>query len=74
MYQNQQYQSESLKARSKITDELLIKLINENPEMNMTEIGELVGVSVSAISYRLKKINKNGKKLLVAPLETKINN
>jgi DNA-binding Lrp family transcriptional regulator len=51
------------KARSKITDELVIKLISQNPEMNMTDIGKLAGVTGSAISYRIKKINKNGERV-----------
>jgi DeoR/GlpR family transcriptional regulator of sugar metabolism len=44
----------------KITDEYLIKLVNENPNLNMRELGEIANVNASTISRRLKKINNNG--------------
>ncbi|KXN74477.1 hypothetical protein CONCODRAFT_76858 [Conidiobolus coronatus NRRL 28638] len=47
----------------KITDEFLIKLINENPELNMAELGKLAGTNASVISIRLKEINSDGERV-----------
>ncbi|KXN65867.1 hypothetical protein CONCODRAFT_12423, partial [Conidiobolus coronatus NRRL 28638] len=49
--------------KSKITDELILNLLNENPDLKMQELGKLVGVSVSAISHRLTKMKNNGIRL-----------
>jgi DNA-binding Lrp family transcriptional regulator len=46
--------------RSELTDEFLINLVNENPELTMQKLGELVGVTTSTISYRLSKIKSKG--------------
>jgi DeoR/GlpR family transcriptional regulator of sugar metabolism len=44
----------------KFTDEYLIKLINDNPGMNMTELAALLNCCVASISNRLGKINSEG--------------
>lgn len=49
--------------KMKFTDEYLINLINENPKLNMRELSNLAGTSVSTISKRLKKINSSGEKV-----------
>jgi transposase len=51
------------RAPKKFTDEFLISLIKENPELNMIELGKLAGVSSNAISARLRKINSDGEKV-----------
>jgi transcriptional antiterminator len=43
-----------------LTDELLIEIVNENPELNMKELGELIGIAASTISRRIKSINRDG--------------
>ncbi|KXN71095.1 hypothetical protein CONCODRAFT_6261 [Conidiobolus coronatus NRRL 28638] len=50
------------KFRKKFTDKFLIDLINDNPGLNMNELGRLAGTSQSNISRRLKLINNKGKK------------
>jgi transcriptional antiterminator len=45
------------KSYKSITDELLIKLINENPKLNMEEISKLADVSKQTIYLKLKKMN-----------------
>jgi transcriptional antiterminator len=47
--------------KSKFTDEFLIKLVNENPDMNMLELAKLAGASQSTISARLRNINTDEK-------------
>jgi DNA-binding MarR family transcriptional regulator len=42
----------------KFTDEYLINLINENPDLNMMELAGLAGVTISTICTRIKKINR----------------
>ncbi|KXN66003.1 hypothetical protein CONCODRAFT_12252 [Conidiobolus coronatus NRRL 28638] len=49
--------------KSKFTNEFLIKLINENPSLNMTELAKLANVSVSAISKRIKQVNSSEKEV-----------
>ncbi|KXN64841.1 hypothetical protein CONCODRAFT_13828 [Conidiobolus coronatus NRRL 28638] len=49
--------------RKKFTDEYLIKLINDNPEMNMSELAALANCSATSISNRLSKINANGERV-----------
>ncbi|KXN71883.1 hypothetical protein CONCODRAFT_143161 [Conidiobolus coronatus NRRL 28638] len=51
------YRKKSLR---KLTDEYITNLVNENPELNMEELAELAGVSVTTISTRIKRINSNG--------------
>jgi transcriptional antiterminator len=48
---------------SKFSDEFLIDLINKNPDLNMKELAEIVHTSESAISLRIKSINKNGERV-----------
>ncbi|KXN68126.1 hypothetical protein CONCODRAFT_79900 [Conidiobolus coronatus NRRL 28638] len=47
----------------KISDETLIDLIRKNPDLNMTELGELAGTTASVISIRLKEINRDGERV-----------
>jgi transcriptional antiterminator len=49
--------------KSNFTDEFLINLVNENPELTMQKLGELVGVTASTISLRLRKIKCKGEML-----------
>jgi transcriptional antiterminator len=49
----------SLKGTAKQTDEFIIRIVEENPSLNMTELSKLVGISASTISRRLKHINSN---------------
>ncbi|KXN68025.1 hypothetical protein CONCODRAFT_9809, partial [Conidiobolus coronatus NRRL 28638] len=51
------------KSRKKVTDEFIINLINENPELTMKGLSKLAGVSQSVISRRLKLINSNGERV-----------
>jgi DNA-binding Lrp family transcriptional regulator len=51
------------KLKVKITDEVLIGLINENPDMNMKQLAKLSNTSTSTISKRIKKINSNGERV-----------
>ncbi|KXN71105.1 hypothetical protein CONCODRAFT_6274 [Conidiobolus coronatus NRRL 28638] len=51
------------KTKQKFTDEFLINLINENPDLNMKELSKLADSSISTIYNRLKKINSNGEKV-----------
>ncbi|KXN69223.1 hypothetical protein CONCODRAFT_79429 [Conidiobolus coronatus NRRL 28638] len=44
---------------TKFTDELLISLINDNPDLNMKKLGELTDTTASTISLRLKQINSS---------------
>jgi transcriptional antiterminator len=46
-------------SNAKFTDELLINLINENPYLNMKELGELTDTTASTISLRIKRINSS---------------
>jgi transcriptional antiterminator len=41
----------------RLTKQRVIDLINENPELNMTELAKLANVSTGTISYHIKKIN-----------------
>jgi transcriptional antiterminator len=45
------------------SEKFLIKLVNENPEVNITELSNLAGITQGAISKRLKKINSNGERV-----------
>jgi transcriptional antiterminator len=47
-------------SQAKITDELLIQLISENPELNMKQLAKLAGTSQQTVSRRIKKINSSG--------------
>jgi transcriptional antiterminator len=47
-------------SRPKFTDDYLINLINQNPTLNMEELGNLCGTSSKTISNRLRQINKSG--------------
>jgi transcriptional antiterminator len=51
------------KMKQKFTDEFLINLINDNPKLNMKELSNLAGASISTIYNRLKKINSNGERV-----------
>ncbi|KXN71295.1 hypothetical protein CONCODRAFT_78429 [Conidiobolus coronatus NRRL 28638] len=55
------------------TDEFLIDLVNRYPELNMTELAILVGVSRATISSRLKKINSDGKNVVYQCKNPQIN-
>ncbi|KXN68127.1 hypothetical protein CONCODRAFT_9695, partial [Conidiobolus coronatus NRRL 28638] len=50
-------------AKSKFTNEFIVNLVNANPDLKMQELGELIGVSMSAISHRLTKMKNKGIKL-----------
>jgi DeoR/GlpR family transcriptional regulator of sugar metabolism len=52
------------KNRLLFTNEFLIDLINENPDLNLENLGKLADSSSSAVKYRLRKINSNGKILI----------
>jgi transcriptional antiterminator len=52
------------RSSTNFTDEFLIGLINQYPELNLTELAIIVGVSRGTISNRLKKINSNGKNIV----------
>jgi DeoR/GlpR family transcriptional regulator of sugar metabolism len=54
------YISKKSETKTKITNEFLIGLINENPDLNMRELAKLAGISQSTISKRLKQINSSG--------------
>jgi transcriptional antiterminator len=43
-----------------LTDESLIKIINENPDLNLMELTKLTNTKLGVISYRIKRINRNG--------------
>ncbi|KXN74756.1 hypothetical protein CONCODRAFT_2069, partial [Conidiobolus coronatus NRRL 28638] len=47
----------------KFTDEFLIDLVNQNPDLNMTELAKLAGVTAATISRRIKEINTKGVKV-----------
>jgi DeoR/GlpR family transcriptional regulator of sugar metabolism len=47
----------------KITDEFLIDLVNENPDLNMKELAKLAGVCEATLSNRIKKANSNGQRI-----------
>jgi transcriptional antiterminator len=47
----------------KLTDEYIINLVNENPELNMKELAKIAGISCSSISNRIRKINSNGERV-----------
>jgi DNA-binding Lrp family transcriptional regulator len=51
---------DSLKGITKFSDEHLISLINENPDLNMTELASMLDSSQAAISLRLKRIDEKG--------------
>ncbi|KXN74761.1 hypothetical protein CONCODRAFT_126923 [Conidiobolus coronatus NRRL 28638] len=48
---------------SKLTDECLIDLVNENPDLSMTELAKTVGTSRVVISNRIKEINIDGERV-----------
>ncbi|KXN71104.1 hypothetical protein CONCODRAFT_78532 [Conidiobolus coronatus NRRL 28638] len=50
-------------AKLKFTDEFLIDLINNNPNLDMRGLAKLADTSISTISTRLKQINKDGEKV-----------
>ncbi|KXN69217.1 hypothetical protein CONCODRAFT_79422, partial [Conidiobolus coronatus NRRL 28638] len=45
--------------KQKFTDEFLIDLVNENPDLNMAEIAKIADCSCSVISRRIKNVNKH---------------
>jgi transcriptional antiterminator len=47
----------------KLTDEYLIDLVNENPDLNMTELAKNAGASRIIISQKIKKINTDGERV-----------
>jgi DeoR/GlpR family transcriptional regulator of sugar metabolism len=47
----------------KVTDEFLINLISQNPDLNIQELAELAGTSPKTISNRIKAINSEGEKI-----------
>jgi transcriptional antiterminator len=51
------------KGRKKFTDEFLIRLINDNPMLNISELAKLANSSPRTISNRLKEINSNGERV-----------
>jgi DNA-binding Lrp family transcriptional regulator len=57
------FKSRKAGVKSKFSDEYLVNLVNTNPGLTMQELGELIGISVSAMSNRLAKIKNKGVKL-----------
>ncbi|KXN74758.1 hypothetical protein CONCODRAFT_2072 [Conidiobolus coronatus NRRL 28638] len=55
--------SEKSKPKVYLTDEYLINLINENPDLNMTELAKIAGTSQPTISSRIKNINRDGERV-----------
>jgi DNA-binding Lrp family transcriptional regulator len=53
----------SKKREYKYTDEFLINLINENPDLNMSELAKLANATTNSIFQRIKRINNEGIKL-----------
>jgi DNA-binding Lrp family transcriptional regulator len=47
----------------KFTDEHLINLINENPDLSLAKLAVLTGTSISSISDRINQINSDGEKV-----------
>jgi transcriptional antiterminator len=60
IYKNKYYRNNT----KKFSDEFLIKLVNENPGLNMTELGKLSKSSRSTISNRLKQIDSAGDRVM----------
>jgi transcriptional antiterminator len=50
-------------SKKKFSDEFLINLIKENPNLSMEKLARLANISGSAISKRIKQINSDGKKV-----------
>jgi DeoR/GlpR family transcriptional regulator of sugar metabolism len=50
----------SSKEKANLTNERLIELVNENPDLSIVKLSKLAGVSPSTIGRRIKEINKNG--------------
>ncbi|KXN68024.1 hypothetical protein CONCODRAFT_109194 [Conidiobolus coronatus NRRL 28638] len=46
------------------TNEFLIMLVNENPELNLSGLAKLAGTSRSTVSSRIKEINIDGEKVI----------
>jgi DNA-binding MarR family transcriptional regulator len=46
--------------KEKISNEVLIELVDNNPQLTMEELGKLAGVNKDTISRRLKQINSEG--------------
>jgi transcriptional antiterminator len=55
--------NEDYRAGEKLTDEFLINLVEENPDLNMKEIAELASSNKVTIARRLKQINKDGERV-----------
>ncbi|KXN74490.1 hypothetical protein CONCODRAFT_14824 [Conidiobolus coronatus NRRL 28638] len=51
------------KREYKYTDEFLINLINENPDLNMSELAKLANATTNSIFQRIKRINSEGVKV-----------
>ncbi|KXN66485.1 hypothetical protein CONCODRAFT_11663 [Conidiobolus coronatus NRRL 28638] len=49
--------------KSKFTDEYLINLVNENPNLSLIELAEIVGTSITTILRRINQIKDNGKRI-----------
>jgi DeoR/GlpR family transcriptional regulator of sugar metabolism len=47
---------------SNFTDEYIIELINENPDLSLKKLSKLLGISPTGMSNRIKKINSNGER------------
>ncbi|KXN71170.1 hypothetical protein CONCODRAFT_78501 [Conidiobolus coronatus NRRL 28638] len=54
-----------------LSDEYLIDLINNNPELSLKELAELANTSIATLSNRIKKINKNGERVKYTRKKTK---
>jgi transcriptional antiterminator len=52
------------KKGSKFSNEYLIKLISENPDLNLKQLSKLAGTSSSTIFNRIKEISKDSQKLI----------
>ncbi|KXN69451.1 hypothetical protein CONCODRAFT_79309 [Conidiobolus coronatus NRRL 28638] len=61
--QSLNYITKKFNNRKKFTDEFLINLVNENPDLNMAELAKLANSSPSTISRRLDEINSNGERV-----------
>jgi DeoR/GlpR family transcriptional regulator of sugar metabolism len=51
------------KRTKRFTDEFLINLINENPNLNLTELGSMLNTTPQNISSRIRRINKDSERV-----------
>jgi DNA-binding Lrp family transcriptional regulator len=53
----------NLKPNPKLTDEYLIKLINENPDLSMNKLAVLADTSPVTLAKRIRQINSDGERV-----------